>query len=116
MLRRLLAVTSCVALVAVAGFGFTNQQKQQLGYEMNTYGMDVVGGNVAVAEALCGAGKKVMGGGYKIGPSISSTGPDPIVYESSPRATSGPAGWRIEAANRGTTTRHFDVWVICANM
>ena len=61
MLRRLLGVTASVALVAVAGFGFTSQQKS-LGYELNTYGMGVVGGNVAVAEALGGSGTKVVGG------------------------------------------------------
>ena len=85
-------------------------------YEIKTFGIDVVSGNAGTVEVLCTAGKKALGGGFQIGGGILIDGPDVVVYESSPRVTSGTDGWRLSAANRTADPRHFDVWVICATM
>ena len=85
--------------------------------EVKTAGIDVVAGNSGVVEVLCPAGKVALGGGFQIGGGVLIGGPDVAVYESSPRVTSGgvgASGWRLEAANRGSDQRHFDVWVTCA--
>ena len=86
------------------------------GYETKTATLDVVSGNLAVLEVLCSTGKRALGGGYKVGGSIPGSGGDAIVYESTPRVTSGTDGWRIEAVNRTAETRTFEAWVICAPM
>jgi len=115
MMQRLPNLPILAALGTIVGLGAFTSQKPS-GYEQKIAGIDVVAGNTGVAEVLCSAGKKALGGGYKIGGGILITGADVAVYESSPRVTSGTDGWRIEAANRGTTARHFDVYVLCANM
>ena len=115
MSRRLLPLPILAALGIIAGLAAFTTQKPS-GYEQKTAGIDVVAGNTGVTEVLCSSGKKALGGGFKIGGGILISGADVAVYESSPRVTSGTDGWRIEAANRGTTNRHFDVYVICANM
>ena len=89
-------------------------QKPVSGYEVKSFGIDVVGGQQGVVEVLCSPGNRALGGGFQIGGPILIDGPDVAVYESSPRVTSGTDGWRLNAANRGTETRRFDVWVICA--
>jgi hypothetical protein len=84
------------------------------GYEVKTFGFDVVTGNTGVVEVLCSPGKRVLGGGFHISGGVPIDGPDVYVYESSPRVTSGTEGWRLEAMNRTGGTRRFDVYVICA--
>jgi hypothetical protein len=118
MLQRLLQVPTYAALgiVAVLAGCPAPGTPTSSGYEIKTAGITVVAGNTGVTEALCSSGKKALGGGFKIGGGILIAGPDIAVYESSPRVTSGTDGWRLEAANRGTTARSFDVWVICAKM
>lgn len=88
--------------------------KPLAGYEIKTLDIEVVGGNSGVVEVLCSPGNRALGGGFQIGGGILAAGPDVAVYESSPRVTSGTDGWRLVAANRGTDTRQFNVWVICA--
>jgi hypothetical protein len=87
------------------------------GYEIKTATLSgVVSGNSGVAEVLCSTGKRALGGGFHIlGGTLIEPG-DVAVYESSPRVTSGTDGWRLEAINRSSTTRDFEVWVICATM
>jgi len=94
--------------------GLPGDEKPLPGYEIKTFGIEVVGGNSGTVEVLCSPGNRALGGGFQIGGGILAAGPDVAVYESSPRVTSGSDGWRLVAANRGTDTRQFDVWVICA--
>ena len=54
-------------------------------HEIKTAQINVVAGNTGVVEALCSAGKKPLGGGFKIDGGILIAGPDVAVYESSPR-------------------------------
>ena len=116
MLKRFLHAPAYVALGIVAGLLAFKSPPPPSTYEIKTFGIDVVAGNTGVTEVLCSAGKQALGGGFKIGGGVLISGPDVAVYESSPRVTSGKDGWRLEAANRGTSTRHFDVWAICAKM
>lgn len=120
MLRKFLPVPTLAVLAAIAALT-AFQPTQSSGaappsHEIKTAQMNVVAGNTGVVEALCSSGKKPLGGGFKIDGGILAAGPDVAVYESSPRATSGPNGWRLEAANRGTTDRVFTVWVICGSV
>ena len=85
-------------------------------YEIKTFGTDVASGNLGTVEVLCTVGKKALGGGFQIGGPVLIDPPDVVVYENSPRVTSGTDGWRLSAVNRTADLRHFDVWVICANM
>lgn len=102
------------ASVAQASSIGLDPEKPLPGYEIKSFGSDVVGGNTGVVEVLCSPGNRALGGGFQIGGGALITGPDVAVYESSPRVTSGTDGWRLVAVNRGTDTRRFDVWVICA--
>ena len=85
-------------------------------HEVKSAQISVVAGNTGVVEVLCSSAKKPLGGGFKIDGGVLAAGPDVAVYESSPRVTSGTNGWRLEAANRGTTDRVFTVWVICGSV
>lgn len=114
MLRTtLIQIRTCAAIGVIATLAACNKPT---GYEIKTSGNNVVSGNLGVLEVLCPAGKKAWGGGFKIGGGALTAGPDVAVYESSPRVTSGTDGWRLEAMNRGPSTRRFDVWVLCANI
>ncbi len=119
MLRRFLPVPTLAALVTIVALAaFKNQPSGAAPptHEIKTAQISVVGGNTGVVEVLCSAGKKALGGGFQIEGGVLIAGPDVAVYESSPRVTSGKDGWRLEAANRGTTTRMFNVWVICGSV
>ena len=120
MLRKLLQVPTIAALATVVALTAIKPTQSSgaapPSHEIKTAQITVVAGNTGVVEALCSSGKKPLGGGFKIDGGILAAGPDVAVYESSPRSTSGPNGWRIEAANRGTTDRVFTVWVICGSV
>jgi hypothetical protein len=87
------------------------------GYEILSYGMDVVAGNTGVLERACTSGKKPLGGGFYFpGAAIVSDPGNVHVMESSPRVTtSGTTGWRVVAWNRTQSTQRMEVWVICGN-
>jgi hypothetical protein len=102
------------SVAAAESLGLPPTDKPSTGYEIKTFGIEVVGGNSGTVEVLCSAGNRALGGGFQIGGGILAAGPDVAVYESSPRVTSGTDGWRLVAMNRGTDARQFDVWVICA--
>jgi hypothetical protein len=117
MLRRFLPVPTLAALATLVTLtAFKPVAAPPSTYEMKTAQISVVGGNTGVTEVLCSAGKKALGGGFFIEGSILAAGPDIAVYESSPRVTSGKDGWRLAAANRGTDTRMFNVYVICGSV
>ena len=85
------------------------------GYETRTFMLtNVVAGNSAAFEVLCPTGKRALGGGYKVWGGMQATGGDVVVYESTPRVTSGTDGWRVEAVNRSADTRDIEAYVICA--
>ena len=87
------------------------------GYEIkSTSIVDVVAGNSAAFEVLCPSGKRALGGGFKINGGMQAAPGDVVVYESTPRVTSGTDGWRIEAINRSAEARTIEAWVICAPM
>jgi hypothetical protein len=120
MLRKFLPVpTLAVIATLVALTAFKPNQSSGAApptHEIKSAQISVVGGNTGVVEVLCPSGKKALGGGFQIEGGVLIAGPDVAVYESSPRVTSGKDGWRLEAANRGTTTRMFDVWVVCGSV
>ena len=120
MLRRFLPIPT-LAVIATLVAVTVLKPSQSSGappstYEMKSAQISVVGGNTGVVEVLCSSGKKALGGGFQIEGGVLITGPDVAVYESSPRVTSGKDGWRLEATNRGTTTRMFNVWVVCGSV
>lgn len=88
--------------------------KPPSGYEIQSFGIDVVSGNQGVVEVLCPSGKRALGGGFKIGGGPQIGDADVAIYESTPRVTSGTDGWRIESMNRSSITRTVEAWVICA--
>jgi hypothetical protein len=120
MLRRFLPVPTVAALAAIAALTAFNPTLSRgappPSHEIKTAQINVVAGNTGVVEVLCSSGKKPLGGGFKIDGGVLAAGPDVAVYESTPRVTSGTNGWRLEAANRGTTDRVFTVWVICGSV
>ena len=119
MLRRFLPVPTLAVLTVVALIAFNARPIPAAApptHEIKSAQISVVGGNTGVVEVLCTSGKKALGGGFQIEGGVLIAGPDVAVYESSPRVTSGKDGWRLEAANRGTTTRTFNVWVVCGSV
>ena len=117
MLRRFLPVPTLAVLATLVSLtAFKPAAAPPSTHEIKSAQISVVGGNTGVAEVLCSSGKKALGGGFQIEGGVLAAGPDVAVYESSPRDTSGKDGWRLEAANRGTTTRTFNVWVICGSV
>jgi hypothetical protein len=116
MLRRFLPVPTITVLVTLVALTAFKPSAPPPTHEIKSAQISVVGGNTGVTEVLCSSGKKALGGGFQIEGGVLAAGPDVAVYESSPRVTSGKDGWRLEAANRGTTTRTFNVWVICGSV
>ena len=120
MLRRYLPVPTLAVLAALVSIAVLRPSQSSGAppstYEMKSAQISVVGGNTGVVEVLCSGGKKPLGGGFFIEGTVLAAGPDVAVYESSPRVTSGKDGWRLVAANRGTDTRMFNVYVICGTV
>lgn len=86
------------------------------GYEVLSFGFDVVAGNTGVLEQACPGDKKPTGGGFYFPYSNLIVGPDVTVIESSPRVTvPNTNGWRVVANNRTGITQRMEVWVVCAN-
>ena len=106
--------TPSPAIIGSPSFAAGGGSKPVSGYETKTATLNVVAGNIGAFEVLCPTGKRALGGGFKIGGAILAAGGDVIVYESSPRVTSGTDGWRLEAVNRSADDRVFEAWVICA--
>jgi hypothetical protein len=90
----------------------------QSSYEKNIASLSVNGGNEGIIEVFCTSGKRALGGGFQIVGGVIAAGPDVVVYESAPRVTGpgGSEGWRLDAMNRTSETRQFDVYVICATI
>ena len=102
------------------GVGAQTKPTQGSTYEIKTASDPAVAaGFTRVLEVLCPTGKRALGGGFFI-EGITADGPDVAVYESSPRVTTTGAvpgdGWRLVAMNRGTDTRPFTVYAICATI
>lgn len=90
----------------------------QSSYEKNIASLSVNGGFEGIIEVYCTSGKRALGGGFQIVGGVIAAGPDVVVYESAPRVTGagGTEGWRLDAMNRTSETRQFDVYVICATI
>jgi len=99
-----------------SGTALASNKPTTSAYEIKSFGLDVVSGNTGVVEVLCSAGKRALGGGFHLLGGALIADADPVVYESSPRVTSGADGWRLEASNRSAVTRTFEVWVICSTV
>ena len=108
-----------VGIAAVLGFALsvpTMVYAQVSGYEVLSFGFDVVAGNTVVLEQACPGDKKPTGGGFHFPASNLIAGPDVIVIESSPRVTvPDTSGWRVVANNRTNITQRMEVWVVCAD-
>jgi hypothetical protein len=101
-------------LVGSPSFAAGGGGKPASGYETRTASLNVRAGNSAAFEVLCPSGKRALGGGFKVNGGMLEAPGDVVVYESTPRVTSGTDGWRIEAINRTVDERSIEAHVICA--
>jgi hypothetical protein len=86
------------------------------GYEIRKDSLDAGVGGQTVVEVYCPAGKRALGGGFKVGGGAQINDGDVAIYESTPRVTAAGQtdGWRVEAVNRSSIVRQIQSWVICA--
>jgi hypothetical protein len=105
------------AAVGTPSFAAGGGNKPTSGYEIKSFASNIAGGFLGVIEVYCPAGKRALGGGFKVGGGAPLSAPDVAIYESTPRVTDpnqGTDGWRVEAMNRTGETRLIEAWVICA--
>jgi hypothetical protein len=106
--------TPAAGVVGAPSFAAGGGNKPVSGYEIKSAAVDVISGNSGGLEVYCSAGKRALGGGFRMvdGALINDT--DVAIYESSPRVTGGTDGWRVDIMNRTAITRTVEAWVICA--
>ena len=107
--------TPAAAVVGAPNFA-VGGNKPVSGYEIRRDSLDAASGGQAIVEVYCPAGKRALGGGFKVGGGAQINDADVAIYESAPRVTlvGQTDGWRVEAMNRSAISRSIQSWVICA--